>query len=100
MAKQNMIQREHKRTRLINKYKKSRSELKKLFQQEKDFETKQEIHNKIQKLPRNSASTRHRNRCWYTGRSRGFYRDFGLSRHVFREMAHQCLLPGVTKSSW
>nr|YP_010336595.1 ribosomal protein S14 [Rhodospora sordida]UNJ15001.1 ribosomal protein S14 [Rhodospora sordida] len=100
MAKKNMIQREFKRTRLINKYLKQRLELKKLFEETQNFIQKQEIHHKIQELPRNSSPCRHRNRCWATGRSRAIYRDFGLSRHVFREMAHQCLLPGVTKSSW
>nr|YP_010336201.1 ribosomal protein S14 [Chroodactylon ornatum]UNJ14607.1 ribosomal protein S14 [Chroodactylon ornatum] len=100
MAKQNMIQREYKRTRLINKYKQKRAELKKIFETTEDFVQKQEIHNKLQKLPRNSAPSRSRNRCWVTGRSRAVYRDFGLSRHVLREMAHQCLLPGVVKSSW
>nr|YP_010336399.1 ribosomal protein S14 [Goniotrichopsis reniformis]UNJ14805.1 ribosomal protein S14 [Goniotrichopsis reniformis] len=100
MAKQNMIQREYKRTRLITRYQKKRLELKKQFSTEEDFITKQEIQQKLQKLPRNSAPSRHRNRCWATGRSRAYYRDFGLSRHVLREMAHECLLPGVTKSSW
>jgi len=100
MAKQNMIQREYKRTKLIKKYSKKRTELKKQFNAAVDFEEKQLLHSKIQKLPRNSAPSRHRNRCWLTGRSRGYYRDFGLSRHVLREMAHECLLPGVTKSSW
>nr|YP_010336793.1 ribosomal protein S14 [Stylonema alsidii]UNJ15199.1 ribosomal protein S14 [Stylonema alsidii] len=100
MAKQNMIQREYKRTRLINKYNQKRIDLKKQFEQEEDFLIKQEIHQKLQKLPRNSAPCRHRNRCWATGRSRAFYRDFGVSRHILREMAHECLLPGVTKSSW
>ena len=55
---------------------------------------------KLQQLPRNSAPTRLRNRCLVTGRSRGYFRDFGLSRHVLREMAHEGLLPGVMKSSW
>ena len=55
---------------------------------------------KFEKLPRNSSPSRNRNRCWVTGRSRGFYRDFGLSRHVLREMAHEGLIPGLTKSSW
>ena len=50
--------------------------------------------------PGNSLPIRLKNRCWKTGRSRGFYRDFGLSRHVLREMAHECLLPGVIKASW
>ena len=58
------------------------------------------LQKKLQRLLLNSAPNRLRNRCWKTGRSRAVYRDFGLSRHVIREMAHQCLLPGVTKSSW
>ena len=53
-----------------------------------------------QKLPRNSAPSRQRNRCWVTGRSRAFYKDFGLSRHVLREMAHEGTIPGLKKSSW
>ena len=54
----------------------------------------------MEALPRNSAPSRHRNRCWVTGRSRAFYKDFGLSRHVLREMAHEGNIPGLTKSSW
>jgi len=100
MAKKSVIQRETKRIRLEKKYKKKRSELLKQYKNEKNFNTKLEIHFKIQKLPRNSAKTRIRNRCWKTGRPRGNLTDFGLSRLVFREMAHQGLLPGVTKSSW
>jgi small subunit ribosomal protein S14 len=70
------------------------------YQSALNFTSKIQIHSKLQQLPRNSAKTRIRNRCWKTGRPRGVFRDFGISRHVFREMAHQCLLPGVTKSSW
>jgi small subunit ribosomal protein S14 len=100
MAKKSMIQREKKRIRLYNKYKLKRQLLLQEYNNTKDFNLKLEIHFKIQKLPRNSAKIRIRNRCWKTGRPRGFYRDFGISRHVLREMAHQCLLPGVKKSSW
>ncbi len=95
-----MIEREKKRIKLNNKYKTKRANLLKQYQTTEDFNLKLEIHSKIQKLPRNSAKIRIRNRCWKTGRPRGYYRDFGISRHVLREMAHQCLLPGVTKSSW
>ena len=95
-----MIEREKKRIKLSNKYQTKREDLLKQYQTTEDFTLKLEIHSKIQKLPRNSAKIRIRNRCWKTGRPRGFYRDFGISRHVLREMAHQCLLPGVTKSSW
>ena len=100
MAKKSMIEREKKRIRLNKKYATRRTDLLKQYQTTKDFNIKLEIHSKIQKLPRNSAKVRIRNRCWKTGRPRGFYRDFGVSRHVLREMAHQCLLPGLTKSSW
>ena len=95
-----MIEREKKRIRLEKKYASKRALLLINYQKEEEFTKKMELHSKIQKLPRNSSKTRIRNRCWKTGRPRGVFRDFGLSRHVFREMAHQCLLPGVTKSSW
>jgi len=100
MAKKSMIEREKKRIKLNNKYGLKRQSLLKQYETTEDFNLKLEIHSKIQKLPRNSAKIRIRNRCWKTGRPRGYYRDFGVSRHVLREMAHQCLLPGVTKSSW
>ena len=100
MAKKSMIEREKKRIKLSSKYKIKRQSLLEQYEKTKDFESRLEVHSKIQKLPRNSTKIRIRNRCWKTGRSRGYYRDFGLSRHVLREMAHNCLLPGVTKSSW
>ena len=95
-----MIEREKKRLKLYKRYKLKRENLLKYYQQAKTFSLKLELHSKLQKLPRNSSKTRIRNRCWKTGRPRGVFRDFGLSRHVVREMGHQCLLPGVTKSSW
>jgi small subunit ribosomal protein S14 len=100
MAKKSMIEREKKRKKLVEKYADKRAELKEAFVNATSQMEKLEIHRKIQQLPRNSAQNRIRNRCWATGRSRGYYRDFGLSRHVIREMAHEGLLPGVVKSSW
>ena len=100
MAKKSMIQRELKRINLNNKYRTKRENLLKQYKKTKGFKLKLQIHLKIQQLPRNSARNRIRNRCWKTGRSRGYYKDFGLSRHVLREMSHKCLLPGVSKSSW
>lgn len=55
---------------------------------------------KLQKIPRNANPNRVRNRCELTGRPRGFYRDFRLSRNKFRELANNGLIPGVTKASW
>ena len=100
MAKKSMIEREKKRIKLYERYKTKRKSLLLQYKNADKFSLKLEIHKKLQELPRNSAKTRIRNRCWKTGRSRGVFRNFKLSRHVFREMAHQCLLPGVTKSSW
>jgi small subunit ribosomal protein S14 len=100
MAKKSMIEREKRRARLADKYADKRDELKEQFRQAASPSEKLEIHRQIQQLPRNSCPTRQRNRCQVTGRPRGYYRDFGLSRNVLREWAHQGLLPGVVKSSW
>ena len=100
MAKQSMIQREVKRENLITKYAKKRAAIKEGLKATDSYQSKLVLLKKIEKLPKNSAPSRHRNRCWVTGRSRAFYKDFGLSRHVLREMAHEGIIPGLTKSSW
>ncbi|MDY6804559.1 MAG: 30S ribosomal protein S14 [Cyanobacteriota bacterium] len=100
MARKSLIEREKKRARLVAKYADKREELLEQFKNAKSQAEKLEIHRQIQRLPRNSAPSRRRNRCWLTGRPRGYYRDFGLSRNAIREMAHEGLLPGVVKSSW
>jgi small subunit ribosomal protein S14 len=100
MAKKSLIQRELKRQRLVMKYAKKREELKKALKETTFLKEKLALHRKLQQLPRNSSFVRLHNRCMVTGRPKGYFRDFGLSRHVLREMAHEGLLPGVTKSSW
>lgn len=95
-----MIERDRKRYKLIFKFKKTREALKTALKQAISMEDKLALRKKLQKLPRDSAPVRLRNRCSITGRPRGFFRDFGLSRHVLREYALLGLLPGVTKSSW
>jgi len=100
MAKQSMIQRDKKRERLVVKHMAKRELLKDELKSATSFQDRLALYKKFEKVPRNSAPSRQRNRCWVTGRSRGFYRDFGLSRHVLREMAHDGLIPGLTKSSW
>lgn len=100
MAKQSMIQREKKRERLITRYATKRMRLKEQLETTSSFQERVELYKKFEKIPRNSSKVRNRNRCWVTGRSRGFYKDFGLSRHVLREMAHEGLIPGLTKASW
>ena len=100
MAKKSMIERDRKRFVLITKYASKRKSLKEAIEAAESMEEKLQLHRKLQNLPRNSAPVRLRNRCAITGRPRGYYRDFGLSRHVLREYASQGILPGVTKSSW
>ena len=95
-----MIEREKKRQKLVLKYSKKRKNLKTELKQTNLLETKIFISRRLQKLPRNSSMTRLHNRCLITGRPKGYFRDFGLSRHCLREMAHEGLLPGITKASW
>ena len=100
MAKKSMVERELKRQRLVNKYAHKRASLKEQMKVASSLEERLSLHRKLQQLPRNSAPVRLHNWCLITGRPKGYYRDFGLSRHMVRELAHQCVLPGVTKSSW
>jgi small subunit ribosomal protein S14 len=100
MAKQSMIQREKKRERLIAKNLIKRETLKESLKSVGSFQERLILYKKFEKIPRNSSPSRQRNRCWVTGRSRGFYKDFGLSRHVLREMGNDGLIPGLKKSSW
>jgi len=89
MAKESMIAREVKRAKLAQKYAAKRAQLK----AEGNYVA-------LSRLPRNSNPNRQRNRCKLTGRSRGYMRQFGVSRITFREMASFGLIPGVKKASW
>jgi small subunit ribosomal protein S14 len=100
MAKKSMVEREKKRLHLVNRFFKKRTELKNQIKATESFKEQLLLSVKLQKLPKNSSVTRLHNRCFVTGRPKGYFRDFGISRHVLREMAHKCLLPGVTKASW
>ena len=89
MARTSLIARNEKRMRLVRKYAKKRAELK----AKGDWEG-------LQKLPRNASPVRIRNRCFITGRCRGFIRSFGISRICLREQATRGHIPGLKKSSW
>ncbi len=89
MARKAKVVQDQKRQAMIDKYAAKRAELKELG----DYEA-------LHKLPRNSSPTRQTNRCSQTGRSKGYMRQFGLSRIAFREHASKGEIPGVTKSSW
>ena len=101
MAKVSMINREKKRTKLVAKFVNKRAELKVIIADpEVGFEEKQEAMFALQKLPRDSSPVRQRNRCQITGRPRGFYRKFGLSRNKLREATMRGDVPGLRKASW
>ena len=89
MAKKSWIARQAKRESLVKKYAEKREELRR----NKDWIG-------LSRLPRNSSATRLKNRCSLTGRARGFYRRFGISRIALRELALLGQIPGVTKASW
>ncbi len=101
MAKKGKIESNERRKRLVRKYARKRAELLAIARdRSRPIEERFEAQMKLAKLPRNSAPIRVRNRCELTGRPRGYYRKFRLSRVALRELANQGLLPGVTKSSW
>nr|YP_010451505.1 ribosomal protein S14 [Schizaea pusilla]UTV01505.1 ribosomal protein S14 [Schizaea pusilla] len=100
MARKSLIEREKKKETLVKKHEFARQSLKRQLKKSFSIRKNLEISEALQSLPRNSAPTRLRNRRRLTGRPRSNYRNSGLSRHVLREMAHTCLLPGSRKSSW
>jgi len=89
MAKESMKAREVKRQKLVAKY----AEKRKALKEAGDWEG-------LQKLPKNASPVRLHNRCKLTGRPKGYMRQFGISRVLFREMANNGLIPGVRKASW
>ena len=101
MAKASSIQKNNLRSKLIEKFSKKRKFLKsKIKDNSLSLEGRMIYQNKINEMPRNGSYIRHRNRCELTGRSRGVYRKFGLSRIKIRELSMTGDLPGVVKSSW
>lgn len=101
MAKLSSINREIKRKKIVKKYFKKRLYLKNIINN--SLISKREKYKarlKLQLLPRNSSPVRIRNRCKLTGRSRGFFRKFGLSRIKIREFAMRGEIPGLIKASW
>jgi small subunit ribosomal protein S14 len=101
MAKKSQINRDNRRKVLITKHAERRAELRKrLNDPNVSIEDKIKIQEAFAKLPRNSCPTRWNNRCCVSGRSRAYYRKFGISRIALRELALTGQLPGMRKSSW
>ena len=89
MAKESMKAREVKRAKTVAKY----AEKRKALKEAGDYDA-------LQKLPKNASPIRMHNRCKLTGRPKGYMRDFGICRVVFRKMALEGKIPGITKASW
>lgn len=101
MAKKSMILRDVKRKALVMKFAKKRAEIKAtIVNMSLDEVERQQAVIALQKLPRNSSKCRVRNRCFVTGRSRGYYRKFGIGRNKLREMMMRGEVPGIVKASW
>ena len=98
MSRLSLIQKNINRTKLVQRYSKKRKMLKSIIKNKKT--TPEARIDTINKLSNNSSPCRLRNRCIVTGRPRGVYRKFNLSRIAFRELANEGKLPGVIKSSW
>ena len=101
MARKCMLRREKKRTEQAAKYAKVRAELKAVMKDPSiDTDAKFEAMATFRSLPRDSSLSRHRNRCWQTGRGNGVYRIVGLCRNKFRELCMNGYIPGMRKASW
>jgi small subunit ribosomal protein S14 len=101
MAKKSMVLREEKRLKTVQRYAKKRAALKEVIQSPSSSDDqRQEALAKLQTLPRDASPSRLRSRCAITGRSRGYFRKFGLGRNKLREQAMAGNIPGLTKASW
>jgi len=101
MAKKSAVEKNKNRTKLVERLAEKRARLKAIAADDsQEPEARFTARLKLAQMPRNSSKTRLRNRCELTGRPRGFYRKFKLSRIALRELASRGQLPGVTKSSW
>lgn len=101
MATKAKVAKNEQRKKVVARYRERRLELKALaVDQELSQEDRLAAQAELSKLPRDASPTRVRNRCVLTGRPRGYYRKFGLSRIALRDLALRGELPGVVKSSW
>jgi small subunit ribosomal protein S14 len=101
MAKLSAIENNKRKQRMIDASAAKRTALKRVISDKNtSFEDRMAAVIKLSEMPRNSSSVRYRNRCLVTGRPRGVYRKFKMSRISIRDFASAGLLPGVIKASW
>jgi small subunit ribosomal protein S14 len=101
MAKVSSVENNKKRMRMVKNKLATRKALKEIIMDRSvPLEERMKANIKLAQMPRNSAKVRIRNRCEVSGRPRGFYRKFKISRIALREMSNMGLIPGITKASW
>ena len=101
MAKKSAIEKNNRRRKLVTRYAARRARLKAVTKDESlPQEERFAARLKLAEMPRNSSATRVRNRCQLTGRPRGNYRKFKISRIALRDLASAGQIPGMVKSSW
>ncbi len=101
MAKKSSIENNKKRRRIVSSKSSTRKLLSAIVKnKEASFEDRITAVHKLAEMPRNSSATRVRNRCGLTGRARGYYRKFEVSRIALRELGNLGLIPGIKKASW
>ena len=101
MAKTSAVQKNLKRIKLVKKFAKKRAALKKIINNRKlELSERFDAQLKLNKLPKNSAKIRIRNRCEVSGRPHGVYRKLKISRIALRQLGLQGKIPGLVKSSW
>ena len=101
MAKKSMIARDVKRLKIVKRFAAKRAELKQIIASPKSSdEGRRQAMDKLKKQPRDASPVRMRSRCALSGRPRGYYRKFGLSRTKLREQTMEGNIPGVRKASW
>ncbi len=101
MAKKSSIEHNNLRKKIVANKAATRAVLKnKIIDKTASFEDRMSAVHKLAEMPRNSAKVRVRNRCSITGRPRGYYRKFGMSRIALRELGSAGFLPGLVKASW
>lgn len=101
MARKSTIENLKRVRAIVENKKETRAKLKAIIKDRNEDPAKRfEAQLKLAEMPRNSSATRIRNRCSITGRARGTYRKFGISRIMLRDMVAAGLIPGVRKASW
>lgn len=101
MVKKSILERNKKKIILIDRYQEKRGALR-VFVKRKDISCAErwEAYSRLHSMKRDSAAVRKKNRCYTTGRARGYYRKFGLSRIEMRRLCSSGCIPGVIKLSW